>query len=239
MTLLDLFKDLTYGELSQLSFGNMMPDDNESEPDPKAYAQLISHINRGLTALYSRFLLQAKEIYIQQYEEFEIYELHSKYAASNVASTEPIKYIEDSVANPFLDDILKIEECYDEVGNKLFLNDVTEELSIFTPSYRSIQIPYPNDFNMLAVQYRANHPRIDYVRGMDPSAIEIHMPGTLYEALLFYIAHRVFGAQNTDGGVEGNDYWKKYNNICVEAETKGLYIQAEPGDWRFDHKGWV
>ena len=74
---------------------------------------------------------------------------------------------------------------------------------------------------------------------MDPSLTDINVPDTLYEALLFYVAHRAFGSQNTDGGVEGNDYWQKYNNICTGAETKGLYIQAEPGDWRFDHKGWV
>ena len=69
MNLLDVFKDLSYGELRNNAIGNLIPDDNESEPDPKDYAQILSHLNRGLDRLYGRFFLASQEIYIQQYEQ--------------------------------------------------------------------------------------------------------------------------------------------------------------------------
>lgn len=236
-TLLDIFTDLTYGELQGTHLGNLIPEDNESEPDPKSYAQIMSHINLGLREIYKRFLLSSKEIYIQQYEQIETYVLDSKYADSNTASLEPIKYIMDSVTNPFQDDILKIEQVYNEVGELLFLNDFTEELSIFTPSYRSLQIPWPNEFNTVAVQYRAAHPKLLYIRGTDPETVDVAVPESLYEALLLYVAYRAL--PNSDGGVEKAAMKQLFEASCSQIERLGLKIQGEPGDWRFDVKGWV
>jgi hypothetical protein len=236
MTLLELLQDLSYGEFQQLKLGNLIPGEFESEPDPTSYSQFMSHVNLGLNSIYKRFFLSSKEIYIQQYEEIEEYIIHSRYAESNTESTEPTKYIQDSVTNPFEDDLLKIEQCYDEAGTLLFLNDPSEDLSIFTPTYRSIQIPWPNEFNVIAVQYRADHPRLKYVYGMDPETIEVMVPNALQEALIFYIANRAFG---TIEGQEGQSYFMKYENSCKGVEKYGLQIQGEPGDWRFDQHGWV
>lgn len=237
MNLLDVFKDLSYGELRNASIGNLIPEDNESEPDPKDYAQILSHLNRGLDRLYGRFFLASQEIYIQQYEEIETYVLDSRYAESNTESTEPIKYIADSVANPFLDNVLKIESCFDELGNPLCLNDQTEELSLFTPTFKSIQMPWPNDFNTVAVQFRAKHVEVVWTPDMDAEAVEVAIPESLYEALLNFVAYRA--APKMDGGAEAMAYLALYEQICKQVEDDGLYIQTEPGNWRFDHHGWV
>lgn len=236
-TLYDVLHDLTYGELQNTAIGNLIPDDNESEPDPKSYAQIVSHINQALRKIYSRFFLSAKEIYIQQNESIEIYTLDSKYAQSNLLSTEPIKFIADSLANPFQDDILKIEQVYNEVGELLSLNDFSNDLSIFTPSYRSIQVPWPNDFNTIAVQYRANHPKIVWDISINPQEVEVAVPESLYEPFLLYVAYRA--APVLDGGVEKAGYLQQYETACQTVERLGLHPQAEPGDWRFDAKGWV
>jgi len=240
MTLLDILKDLTYGELAQLRIGDLLAGEPESQPDPVRYEQIISHINLGLKEIYKRFFLRSREIYIQQYEQINTYVLSSKYAQTNVASLEPIKYIMDTVDDPFQDDTLKIEEVYDEAGNKLPLNDITEELSVFTPTYRSIQIPNPNNDNTLSVQYRACHPRIVYTGvGFDPADVEIMLPNSLHEALLYYVANRAFASLNRDQGTEGNDYWQKFEKSCQLVDQLGLEVQGEPGDWRFDTHGWV
>ncbi|RLC68216.1 MAG: hypothetical protein DRH97_03830, partial [Chloroflexi bacterium] len=169
-TLHTLFTNLTYGEFAQLEIGNFLPEENESEPDPKAYAQLSSHVNLGLAALYSEFFLASDEIYVTLHEEITIYTLSSNFAASNDASAEDPKYIADTAENPFTDNILKIEEIYDEVGNRIPLNDPTEDLSVFTTDFRSIQVPWPNDYNTVAVMYRASHDAIVYTADMDPAA---------------------------------------------------------------------
>ena len=239
ITLDQIFRDLSYGELAQTAIGAFNPEEYESAPDPRHYAKLTSFVNQGLLALYKRFFLSSKEIYIQQYEQIATYVLDSKYAQSNVASAEPIKFIMDSVANPFQDDILKIEECYDEEGNKLFLNDVTEDLSIMTPNFKSIQIPYPNEFNTVAVQYRAAHPRIVYSTALDPTAEEIMLPLSLYEPLLNFVAYKVMMNTGVDGEAAAINYYQMFDQGCKLVEELGLEVQGEPGIWRFDDMGWV
>jgi hypothetical protein len=236
-TLRDIFQDLSYGELQGTALGNLIAADNESEPDPKSYKQLTSHVNAALRKLYTRFMLSAKELYIDQNEAIETYYLLDKYAAQS-GSAEPVKYISDSVANPFdQTELLKIEQCFDEEGGLLKLNDFSDELSLFTPAYNAIQMPWPNEFNTVAVQYRANHPRIIYTTGDDIALVEVAVPEVLYEALMLYIAYR--GLPRMDDGAQKQQMLQAYEMSCQQVEKAGLHPQAEPGDWRFDAKGWV
>jgi hypothetical protein len=237
MNLLDLLQDLTYGELASLKLGNFLSEEAESDPDPKSYAQLSSHINLGLKEIYKRFFLLSQEIFIELHEEISTYMLHSKYSVQS--GTEPTLYIIDTVTEPFLDNVLKIEEVYDEDGLKLPLNDTSDITSVYTPSYRTIQVPSPNNNITYAVQYRATHPRIVYTPAMDPSTIDIALPNSLHEALLYYVASRIYASLGGDSGVEGNDYYQKFLNSCAMVNELGLEVQAEPGDWRFDNFGWV
>ena len=241
ITLDTILRNLTYGEISQLSLGNFLPDEHESEPDPKSYAQLSSHINSGLHAIYSEFLLASEELYITLDDSISVYILSSQYAVSNTGSGEPIKYITDTVENPFTDNLLKIEEIYDTSGNVLPLNDENSDpdFGIFTPTFRSIQVPQPNDFEQLAVQYRATHTPIKYIAGMDPTTVEIVLPLHLEEALQFYIASRLYASLNNDQGSEGHDYYSKYQAKVADVRRLGLYIQAEATNWRFTDNGWV
>lgn len=240
MILRDLLRDLTYGELSNLKLGNFEPGEPQSQPDPTRYAQLISHINLGLNQLYKEFFLRSEEHYVQLYEQLSAYKMHSDFAQTNTASAEPIKYIMDTVDNPFVDNILKIEEVYDEEGNKIPLNDITEDLSVFTPTFRTIQYPYPEDGITISVQFRATHPRIIYTgSAFDPDAVELELPNSLHEALLFYVAAKQFYALGGDRVVQGDNYFQRYKDSINIVKQEGLEIQGEPGDWRFDQHGWV
>lgn len=237
ITLHDIFIDLSGGEFSNLQLGAFSMDDPDSEPDPRSYQQLIRHINLGLTALYTEFPLRVEECYVTLHEEIALYTLDYRWAESNLASTEPVKYIADTVANPFSDNLLKIEEVYDEVGNKLSLNDPDDELSVFTPRFNVIQVPWPNDFNTVAVQYRADHPTINYSAGMNPQQVYIEVPRQLREALLFYVAARVFAGITTEKP-EANDYYRKYLAKLDDNHRHGLYITTDQDNNRFKDNGW-
>jgi len=236
MTLLDILKDLTYGELAGLAIGNLLPGEFDNEPDPHEYEQIVSHINLGLKEIYKRFFLRSREIEIQEYEQFTSYKLHSDFAQSNVASLEPIKYIIDTVDDPFQDDILKIEEVYDEEGTKLSMNDITDEYSVFTPAYNIVQIPYPNNANTFSDQYRACHPKVPVTLATDPDTVEIELPNSLHIALLQYVGYRANLRTNPERSA---DYWQQFEKTCAHVERLGLEVQGEPGDWRFDEHGWV
>jgi len=243
MKLLRIFKDLSYSELKQLEIGHFFPDEFESEPDPKVYAQLISFINRAMSELYKRFLLSAKEIVIEQDTSIEEYLLTKDYAQDNTASAIPLadRFIADSVANPFEDDILKIEEIYDEAGNKLYLNDNSEDLSIFTPTWRSIQIPYPNEFDSLAVQYRADFTDLVWSSGLDASTTEVALPNALKECLMLYVGYLAFASLNTEGtNAEGADFKQRFESAVKDVSEAGLHVvDNRDNSWRFDTRGWV
>lgn len=238
ITLQQVFDDLTYGYLSNTSVAEIEPDEFESEPDPRNYAQLTSYVNQGMLELYKRFFLSSKEIDIQQYEQITTYLLDSKYAQSNVASLEPVKFIMDSLDDPFQDDILKIEEVYDEDGNRLPLNKQDEELSIFTPNYKSIQIHSPNENNMVSVQYRASHPWIEYDIIMDPEVIELMLPLSLYDALLQYVAYKHLIKTGLDSS-QAAQYYSMFEASCKVVEDHGLEVQTDTtSDAKFVTRGW-
>jgi hypothetical protein len=237
ITLHDIFIDLSGGEFSNLKLGAFALGDPDSEPDPRTYLQLIRHVNLALTAIYTEFFLRSDECYIQLQEDVAIYKIDYRHAQSNVAGTEPNKYIMDTVENPFPDNHLKTEEVYNEVGEKLFLNDPDEDLSIYTPAYNTIQVPWPNDFNTIAVMYRADHPTVVYTPNMDASSVFLELPRQLREALLFYVAARVFAGITTEKP-EANAYFQKYVAEVQKVHRLGLQITTDQDNNRFAENGW-
>jgi hypothetical protein len=242
MKLIDILKDLTYSELAGLNIGNLVPDEAENQPDPHQYEMIVGFINLGLKEIYKRFFLRSKEHVIQQHIEISTYKLHSDYAQTNTSSPIAIaeRYIMDTADNPFQDDILKIEEVYDEEGNKLPINDssadATKSQIVFTPTFRSLQISDPSDTLTVSVQYRACHARISSSLTMDPSTVEVELPNSLQEALLFYVASRAYRATNRETSA---DYWQLFKKSCDWVKQEGLEVQPEEAPWRFDDNGWV
>lgn len=265
-TLKDIFENLAYGELQQAAVGLLLAQDigpqsdiiNMDDPEYIERARnedkVVRHVNMALTALHTRFWLASREVIIQQYDHIQQYWLDKKYAQTNNLSTEPLRYIMDSIFDPFQDDCLKIEEVHDEGGETLFLNDLTEPWSVFTPTYNSIQVPYPMWCNTLVAHYRANHPKVslykdvligpfqaktDKSQKLRPEEVEIFIPEGFMEPLLFYVAHRVFGALNVDNNAEGNNYLQKYEASCQRLEQSGLQITPHYGNEKLDKAGWV
>lgn len=238
MKLIDILKDLTYGELAGLAIGNLVADDEDNEPDPHQYEQIIGYINLGLKELYKRFFLKSREIYVLTNAETSIYKISSDYSQTNTASAIPIedRYIQDSADAPFVDDLLKIEAIYDEAGDQIALNDHQDDLSIFTPTYRTIQVPYPQDDMTLAIQYRATHDKIPASITTDPETTEVELPNSLHDALLYFVGSRAHRAVDMERSA---DYWQMYKKACEDVENYGLEVQVEPADWRFDERGWV
>ena len=235
MLLQDLFDQLTYGELAKVSLGGD-PTIGILEKD---YANIISHINLGLTELYKRFPLKEDEISIQLEDNIQTYYLHSDYALTNDESIQPDKYLIDSEFHPFNDTVLKIEQVIDENGEILYLNDSNQAWSVFSPSYNSIQVPYASSEIAVTVTYRADHARIPNI-GADPSTYDVPIPMTHLEPLLYYIASRIHTTLPTlDGVNKGNDYLAKYEAACTKIENLALTNKSDPSNHKLWDRGFV
>lgn len=247
MNLKEIFDQLTYGELSQISIGGGAA----GQIRPEDYAKLVAHTNLGLTALYKRFNLKVGRFTVELQPGLLNYQLNSAYCKSNARSKQVLKYIDDT-AMPFKDTLLKVEYVFAETGFEFSVNNPVDLLSMNTPSQRVLTVPadivakldtLPDELktNTLEVVFRANHPKILTDEGeIEPEETELELPETHVDALLYYIASRV----HTPAGIGGEDntgniYYQKYEMVCQELENQNLQIDKGAQYNRIEKNGWV
>ncbi len=235
MYLREIFDQLSVGEFAQLAIGG----DDGSGILEKDYPTIINHVNLALADLYTRFPLREETVIIQQEDEINTYFLLYKYAQTNLTSPEPIKYIMDSVFEPFYENVIRIESVQDEDGQELYLNDENQEWSVFTPSHDSILVPLPDKENAMLVKYRAAHPRIDPI-GADPDTIEISLPISLLQCLLLFIASRVHTVSpSPEGSNLGAMYMNRFLGNIASIERYGQFNKSNPTNHKLETAGWV
>jgi hypothetical protein len=247
MKLIEVFDQLSYGELSQISVNGGPAGQIRAED----YAKLVGHVNLGLTALYKRFNLKQKSFIIELQQGLFTYQLSSAYCKSNTKSRQQLKYIDD-VAWPFKDDLLKVERVFAESGFEFAVNNPVDVLSMKTPTQRVLTVPedivakldYLNDemkTDTLKVEFRANHEKILTDDGeIDAEEVELELPETHLEPLLFFIASRVhlpagLGAEDNTG----NMFYARYEQACIDLENQNFQIDKGAQYDRIERNGWV
>jgi len=242
MTLKEIFQALTYGELSQVHIGGA----EGQGITPANQNQILTHVNLGLTELHKRFLLKEGKAVLARPEGMNTFVLNKKYAVSNRESWEPNKYILDSTESPFLNDVLKIERVYNDKGEELMLNageDLANpyHVNVRTPNYNTIVVPDSLKSETLSVVYRANHPQI--IRednSFDPEEIEVDLPFSHLEPLLYYVAMRVLNPVGLSGEFhDGNNYAMKFEQACALLEQQNYRVDVGEQNHRLIRNGWV
>jgi len=237
MRLQEIFDQLSSGEFSQLSIGRQ-PAGVINEENRAA---VINHINLGLTALFKRFNLKRNALVLRLQDGISLYRLHSSFAVNGRRSQEPVRYIIDTEDARFEDDIIKVEKVIGSVSGELPLNDDADECSLKTPTALKLWVPDDLELQDLAVEYRANHPKVVVGLGFfDPARVEIELPDTHLEPLLYYVASRVHNPVGMSNEFHaGNSYFAKYENACQELEGKGIQVDQGQTNTRARRNGWV
>jgi len=231
MLLSDLFEQLTYGELSQLSItGNGTRIDNED------YPKMVAHINLALSNLSTRFNMLQKEIIIQQYDHITDYYLRPQFAV-NSGSSETYKYLVDTAEDPFLGDVVTVQEIYDELGTEVYINKNVLN-SIYTPAFDTIQIPYPVSTNAISVIYRAKHRKLVVGSSTDLETIEVNIPDFLIVPMSYFIASNLTGPIGESGLNESNNYINKYEKAIQIIEMQGLFNRDNMEVDNITSQGW-
>lgn len=237
ITLKNMINDLAVGVLAN----TMLCDPATNTIYEKYYPKAVSFINLGLTAIHRRFLLRSGELSVAQKTGIIHYTLRSLYALSNEAAVEPFNYIQDSVANPFKDDILKIEQVFSEDGSEYLINDSTQAYPIFTPRYNVISM-IPTDVpQTVFLIYRQNYPRIVLSNSLNALTEEIDIPDFILEALYLKIgtyAYKGITAEDTEAN-PGRSYMYQYELECKRLEEEGLVANDNNPHNVFEVYGWV
>ena len=248
MKLKEIFDQLTFGELSQLAIGG----GEQGAIQAKDYDRILSHINLGLTALYKRFPLKEGRVMIELQTGMTTYPINSNYAVSSRSSREPVRFLKDSTAVPFKDDIHKIERVYTALGYELGLNDEGDSYAVSTPSATVLRVPssivaqsmdLPDDLKTatLEIVYRANHPILATDDGdLEPEMVNVELPYSHLEPLLLYVASRVHTPVGMTNELNmGNNYYARYEASCQEIENTNLRVDQGGQTDRIQRNGWV
>lgn len=237
MKLSEIFKQLTHGEFKQLYIGGAQ----QSGIDATKYEEVLTHINLGLTALFTRFLLMEGRILVRPLENVRDYSLDSAFAVNDRKSREDVRYLIDSPSSKYNDDtLIKVEKVLDMQECMQPLNVEGDPCSFFTPSIKSLRIPkdWKGDFTLV---FRQNHPQIVIPVGyFDPARVEVELPYTHLEALLYFVASRV---HNPVGMVNefhmGNSYAAKYEQACQTLERLNVQADYVTENHRLIRNGWA
>jgi len=236
MFLSELFEQLTYGELSQTAIGGL----NAVGIGSEHYKQVVAHVNLALTDLHKRFPLRFEEVLVQQYDWIQEYHLKAQYAETNTDSTEEVKYLIDSVYEPFKNNVLKIEQVFSEIGEERPINDTSKQWSVFTPKPKTVLIPYNDEHNTFSVIYRANHPKIIVDDDFDPENVELDIVDALIAPICIYVAGRIVGNMgSTDNLNASSHYQSRYELALLEVEKHDLIPKDTLYNDRLEKNGWV
>lgn len=200
--------------------------------------RVIDAINEGLVRLYTRFVLNEKDVIICLRDHITNYKLSSLYSESLYPQPGvEIPYIMDLPGEVFLDDVLKILAVFDHDGCELPLNDSRQCNSVFSPIYNVIQVPEPVTGNLINVVYQAKHIELTIEEPLE----EIILPDTLYGALEAYVAHLLFADINSDDSkLRSDKQLMRFEQICAEVgQTDAVSSTVVTSNSKFHNRGWA
>lgn len=189
--------------------------------------KIVQYINAGLIALYGRFLIQTEEAIITMRAGKTLYKLDGTDPDVTVAG-QPVPE----------DQVMVVLSAYDESG-ELPINDETQDASIYTPTFDTIQIPYPEDGNYVSAVYRCNPEWVEYEEDVtDTRAVNVKLPTVLLEPLLHYIGYRAHGAIDGNIQAENSTHYTRFKQACMEVEALGL-LPTDSLDKKNSTKGFM
>jgi hypothetical protein len=230
-TLDGILTDLSHGVLSNLSIGK----DGAGEIPDADQARVVSLVNQGLARLHSRFILSRKELTIRTIEGRHEYPLRLAHADSSSDISE--KFIEDSEADPFQDDVIRVLKVFDAEGSELTVNSNDTPYGLTTRKPNELKFVEVLDGERFQVLYQAGHKKLEATDLTD----ELVLPEPLYEALECYVGNKVLRAMNgQEHRAQANDLLEMYEAICREFEEKDLGRGSlTSANTKFEHWGFV
>lgn len=215
MTLDDLYTDLSYGELSNLS----MSGDNGGSIQEESQPKIVRAANEALVRLYSRFILKENDVLIELESHITNYHLVERFSKTQGDEDETYRYILDTSNEPFKADVLKILQVFGDHGVEVPLNDGESFNSVFTPQHNVLQVPRPLQGRSLSILYQAAHEKLTD----GDNSQEIILPDVLHGALRAFIAYKVYSQINTqEATAKAQEHLNQFEAVCTEAIEKDL-----------------
>lgn len=225
----ELFRRLSYGELSNLSIG----DEGKGYIRHEDRDRVVSYADSALSQIYARFAHK------RHYVTFVLDETRKSYkVAQDNPDLEPGGLVPGTV--------IKIIEAVIE-DDPLTVADEREVLGASSRNSRSnvkvlgidtVWVEKPKSGQRLTVEFTARPPRLNTTADLSE---EIDVPVVLEPALEANVASRVYSAMNGELNiVKARELMAQYEEICRIVEAGDLLNETEIGEAdRFKARGWI
>lgn len=232
MLLQEVFDQLASSELNNI----YVVDQVTKTILPDKYATVTTAVNAALTQLHTRFLLRTGELTVELHPKQTVYPLQSRCMIGKDGIPTDTKFLHPSA--DFRDNLLKIQQVFDDKGQELGINNHSDYFSVRESSYDTLVVPIDffdkRDVKTLRVVYRQNHKMIPTCcDGIEPDCYGLTLPRTHLMALCLYVAARMhvpIGLQ--DATYSGNSFMALYEQECSRLEQSGMqmsYIAVSEG----------
>jgi hypothetical protein len=226
MKLREVLNTLNSAELNNLSLFNK----DTGEILPGKLSMLITSINLGLTDLHTRFLLKIGTIIVDLNATQMTYPLLPIYQVGNKAPVGTVQYIRNDGIK-FKDNLLKIQQVFDDQGHELGLNDHNARRGVFCTSSNVLQVPqtltHECKIGSLKIVYRMNAAKVQQCDDdVDIDCVDVDLDYTHLWALCLFVASRLHNPSGfgTGGVHEGNNYWGKYEAECARLDATNMRL---------------
>ena len=239
MKVQDCINHLAVGELSNIGWLNL---DSQTEFDTEDIKKIIALMNEALTRLYTKFILKTGALFVELQENKTEYILTKEHISNGYDCPDHLgmpdynKYIRPMSGKPFEDDIIKILTVTLSSGINLPLNNSSNPVSVYTPSFNVLQVPLPFSHGVLAVTYQANHFKLNE-KELNK---EMELPESLYGALYAYVAYLAYSNINTQEAVQNSQkYFALYTDIINDNVLMDTVNQSNSQtNVKFQMNGW-
>jgi len=191
---------------------------------------ILDILNRSISTLCQTFPIQLKELVLIQSTNRVTYPLLHKHAVTSSEVAD--KFILDSVYDPFNWKLLKVETLYSEIGLELPINNYGDNTSVFTPTYNTIQVPYPVSGNNTLVICRTD------LGILNEDSTEIDIPEFLLEAIAAHVAYTIFASMGADKPEVGL-YLAQYTKLVDSVRMLGLFNPDTYVNTKLETNRWV
>ena len=204
MNLHTFFHDLCVMELSDLMYGD---ESTAESPTITMRHKLTPILNSVLSQIYIDFWIQQKELVLRTDANITVYYLRPEHAVST-GGVSP-KYIIDSIANPFLGDLVRVDEILDEHGNTVFNNHYNAVGGdVRCPQWDAISFQYPMDNKEYLIRYRVSAPQFTQNMSAEGTSTQLLLPPGFLDLVRCKIAERMYGAQKTQESITKSEHYK-------------------------------
>lgn len=224
-------KDLCLIELSDLVYTDPDPVATAEYPSAALRLKLLPTINSALRQMFIDHQVMQKELVLRTDANITRYFLTVEHAMTNVALDE--KYIIDTVDDPYIGDLGRIDEVRDE-DNRLVFSSHENITGGFVrmPRWDCLVFSTPIDGKEYLVRFRASAPQM--TEGQTDGDVDLALPPGYVDLLRLKVAEKVYGAQKTQESVAKAGQFRS-EAAELEARLSGQDT-AQDGGWDFDDR---